>query len=132
MTNNQKAFKEAEKELEKDRIKEIKDVMKSILQAIQNEKEKKIQAEENLRLLKLDMEDLRAGKIEKIKERHEKSKKAKEISPIKESDLNKFIYSGSNNLTVGGGNAYATWYADATSGTYTINCSNGIIKELNL
>jgi len=129
MTNNQKAFKEAEQELQKDRITEIKNIMKSILQNIQDEKEKKAKAEENLRLLKLDMEDLRAGKIEKIKERHEKSKTAREISPITEESLSGLeAYSSSISTST---SATIDW-KDATSGTYNINCSNGQTKELNL
>ena len=140
--NNQKAFKEAQKELQEDKINEIKNVMLSILQEIQKEKEKKIEAEENLRLLKLDMEDLRMGKIQKIKDRHEKSKKAATISPIK-SDFLKSMdsYTTSNGLAYSSGGAITdlnitsgnaiNWH-DATSGVYNVNRSNGQIKEFNL
>lgn len=138
MTNHQKAFKEAEKELEKDKINEIKGIMKSLLQEIQKQKEVKTDAEDALRLLKLDMDDLRAGKIDKIKERHDKSKKARQVSPLKEAQLNDLTYYGGNStLTVAGNSAMvytsgtANW-ADATSGTYAINCSNGTTKEINL
>ena len=159
MTKNNKAFIEAEKELQKDRINEIKNVMKSLLQKIQDEKEIKAKAEENLRLLKLDMDDLRAGKIEKIKERHDTSRRAKDISPIRDADINRFIgFSNSSNLANTGSYGYvgasggttlgnmnnmvltstgsgllgAVNWQDATSGNFNVNCANGQIKEFNL
>lgn len=76
MTNNEKAFKEAEKEIAKERVEEIKELMKSILQKIQDYQDQKSEAEEAIRLLKLDLEDLRAGKLDKIRQRHEQSKKS--------------------------------------------------------
>lgn len=138
--NNKKAFCEAKKELQEEMINEIKDVMKSILQKIQEEKEKKAEAEENLRLLKLDMEDLRAGKIQKIKNRHEKSKRAKEVSPIENDFLKKMSVFSSSSTIWNTSAATAipdtpivnfNW-RDATSGVYTVNCSNGTTKEFNL
>ncbi len=144
MTDNQQAFKEAEKELQKEKIDEIKRIMKSVLQKIQNEKERKEESENNLRLLKMDLEDLRTGKIDRIKERHEKSKKAAEISPIKDNQLNilssqlntlALVYNPSlgilgGNISVSGENNVAYW-STITSGTYMVDCSNGTVKEFN-
>jgi len=44
---------------------------------------KKNEVDEELRLHKRDLDDLKAGRIDKIKERQEKDEKAREISPIK-------------------------------------------------
>jgi hypothetical protein len=137
MTKNQEAFKEAEKEFKKDQITEIKNIMKNILQKIQDEKEKKERAEENIRLLKLDMDDLRNGKIEKIQERHDKSKKARDISPIHDNNIMDLVVYSSyspcgTNAVLTTTSASALNWADATGGTYNISCSNGTTKEFNL
>lgn len=79
-TPNEKAYEQAQKELDEERVSEVKDLMKTILQKMQDYKDKREEAEEAMRLLKLDLDDLRAGKIDKIKERHQSSKKAREYS----------------------------------------------------
>jgi hypothetical protein len=79
---HEEAYNKALEEISEERVKEVKNIAKTILQQIQKYKEQKEEAEEAMRLLKLDLDDLREGKIEKIRERHEKSKKAEEYSPI--------------------------------------------------
>jgi len=133
MTKNEKAFREAEEELENEKIQELKTLMKLILQKIQEEKEKKSAAEEAMRILKLDMEDLRKGKIEKIRERHGKSQKVREISPISDEQLGNTFSNG-----IGVTWAYVdrrttssqeNFFTDATAGTYIVTCANGTTKE---
>ncbi|MAH45450.1 hypothetical protein CMI37_06455 [Candidatus Pacearchaeota archaeon] len=153
---NKEAFKEAEKELMESKVDEIKEVMKSILQAIQTKTEEKAQAEESLRLLKLDMADLKDGKLEKIKQRHAQTKKAPDFDLEKLKRLadglngakkGKPYIGNSYTLTTAGagtmylsnstatnftGTAITTGFCDATSGTYHIVRGNGTIKEFYL
>lgn len=135
MTEAQQAFKEAEKELAKEKISEIKETMKLILQKIQDKKDIKAQAEEDLRILKLDLDDLREGKIEKIKERHSKSFKVRQVSPIKEQFLQHAVMLNDTlaiNMTAGNSTSISNSFDwnNATSGTYMVACSNGTSKEL--
>lgn len=131
MTTNEQAFEQAEKELAEEKTKEIKELMKNILQEMQKQREIKTEAEDRLRILKMEMEDLKEGKIDKIKERHEKSRKVELVSPIKTNEMVRMVmnYFGQQmplrtgvfpglNLPVG-----------VTSGVYTVTCSNGTTKE---
>lgn len=145
MTIHEEAFKQAEKELKEDHVKEIKEIMKSILQEMQHQKEIKEAAEEKLRILKMEMEDLKEGRIDKIKERHDKSKKVGQISPIKLpnlfSTLNKLPQYGTLTTTGTGnsGEGYTFTNAGSSSslgslfsGVYTVTCSNNSTKEFYL
>ena len=133
---NKQAFKQAEEELQEEKVAEVKEVMKSILQSIQRKTEEKAKIEESLRLLKLDMEDLKVGKLDKIRERHATTKKEPEFDLAKlkkiadeRRDSFKAYGSGGSSvmyLTTG------TSFNDAVSGTYTISCSNGTTREFYL
>lgn len=116
MTNNEKAYKEAEKELQEEKVKEIKEVMKSILQDIEDQKDKKAKIEDRIRLLKLDLEDLQAGKLDKIKERHLKST---QITPKRLENLVSAVTLPQTE----------TFWSSATSGTYLIANANGTYRE---
>lgn len=152
MTSNEKAFKDAEKELADEKVREIKGVMKSILQKIQNYQDKKADAEEAIRLLKLDLEDLRAGKIDKIKDRHAESKRADlyfplpslfiDTMPLSINNSNAWTITNTGSTATTGG-AYGTGsitamgtsaldWNRATSGTYVVQCSNGTVREMFL
>lgn len=119
MTQHEEAFKEAEKELLQEQTKKIKDFMKTILQKLEDKKKEKADAEEAIRILKLDLEDLRAGKVDKIEERHQ-SQRVQSLAQIQTPTL--VGYSTALNLT---GNGWAT----ITAGTYTVSSSNGTSKE---
>ena len=77
---NKKAFEQAEKELLDKKVEQIKGYILSTLEAIEIAKEEKRKAEEKLRILKLDLDDARNGKFDKIDERQQKSIVAKEFS----------------------------------------------------
>lgn len=110
---NKEAFKEAEKELLEKKVKEVKGYILETLERIEDKKKDKAKIEEELRILKLDLEDLREGKFERIKERIDKSKVAKEVTvyihypvityPLKESGFR---------------------WLDNTAGTYMLNNGN--------
>ena len=69
------------KEHEK-QVAEVKEIVKRTLLEIEKLQDKKGNIDEKLKILKLDIEDLKAGKLERIKERQDKDPKAKEISII--------------------------------------------------
>lgn len=82
MSNYKKAYQQAEKELEKEVVEEIKEMVKSTLQAIESKKAEIAKLNRELKVFKADLEDLKQGKLDKIKERQEKDKLAKQISQV--------------------------------------------------
>jgi len=84
-----RAVSDAEKELKAEKQKEydiqvaeVKEIVKRTLEEIESLKDKKGCIDEELKILKLDIDDLKQGKLERIKERQDKDPKAKEISII--------------------------------------------------
>jgi hypothetical protein len=87
--NIKKAFGDAEKELQQEEIEKIKGVVRSYLEEIQEkqDKRKKKQAEideidEEIKLLKKDLDDLKAGRLDRMEERQRIDKKARDNSII--------------------------------------------------
>lgn len=117
---NKKAFEQAEKELMDGKIKEVKGYILETLEKIESKKKDKDKLDEELRVLKLDLEDLRNGKFEKIEERRSKSLVARGVSVHIPSLLNTVFTQGlcDTSLTNTYGSSILNWL-DATSGTYT-------------
>ena len=65
-----KAYLKAVEEIEKDRVNEVKVIVKLVLEGIVVAQKDRKLADERLTLLKHDLEDIRQGRIEKIKARH--------------------------------------------------------------
>ena len=144
---NSLAFKKAEEEIEQEKIEEVKAIMKSLLQEIQEQKAQKTRAEESLRILKLEMEDLQAGNLDKIRDRHKSSSVVGRVSPIPQGfiDANDKAFPGGD-FTVGSSSSLScsttcsgspitytsAWWADATGGTYMVQLPSGEIKEYYL
>ena len=87
MSINEEAYKQAEKELlekkdaeEKRKVEEVKGYILQTLERIEQKKKAKSRTEEELRVLKLDLDDLRNGKFKKIEERNKKSEVARGVS----------------------------------------------------
>lgn len=110
MTDKQikQGFKEGEDAFNSRIIDLVKRQTLDTLEAIEDEKKVKSASEERLRILKLDLEDLKAGRIEKIQERIKKSPVAKECSMV-----NPGILIGSRNLRY-----TPEFFTNATTGTY--------------
>ena len=83
------AYLKAVEELDKDRINEIKAMVKSLLEAIVQTERERRKLEEKLTFLKADLEDIRHGRIEKLKKRREEDKQASAFSPVKVPELEK-------------------------------------------
>ena len=83
------AVSQAEKEAQQERVDRIKHIVKSYLEKIQNKskerdkkKEELKELDEDIKLLKGDLEDLKSGRLDKIEERQEKDPRAKDLSII--------------------------------------------------
>lgn len=79
---NKEAYKQAEKELLEKRVNEVKGFILETLEKIERKKKEKAKIEEELRVLKLDIEDMKNGKFDKIEERIEKSSVARGVSIV--------------------------------------------------
>jgi len=77
-----KEIKQEEQKEHDERIDEVKLIVKTTLQEIEKLQDQKKEIEEKLKILKLDIEDLKEGKLERIKERQEKDPLAKQVSLI--------------------------------------------------
>lgn len=67
-----KGFAAAEKEQQEQEISKIKQIVQRYLEQIQEKSDKKNELDSEIRLLKKDLEDLKAGRLDRIKERNEK------------------------------------------------------------
>ncbi len=105
-----KAFSEAEKEMSEDEINRIKGIVKSTLQEIESSKERMKTEQEIQRVLKLDLEDLRNGRLDAIYERQKESLVARKYSKVIDPKQYWYVSPG------------AFW--PVTGGTYTI--TNGM------
>ena len=83
------AFNLAEKEIEAEKkreydkqVEEVKEIVKRTLTELESLKAKKQETEEKIKVLKLDLDDLKQGKLELIKERQDKSDLARSVSVI--------------------------------------------------
>ena len=78
-----KGYELAQKEFKKKQIEKVKEIVMKTLEKLEDLKKQKKEIEEKIRILKMDIEDLKQGRFDRILERQEKDKKAKEISVVK-------------------------------------------------
>lgn len=128
---NKEAFKQAEKELFEKKIEEIKGYILKTLEKIEIKKKEKNKIEEEIRILKLDIEDFRNGNLDKIEERLNKSKVAREVSAVNLVSFHSAIpISGTCTNTIFSNNGWnGTQWSTYTAGTYSL--SSGKIIYLN-
>ena len=81
-----KAYSEAEKELREEqdaKIKEqVKDIVKTTLEKIEDLKEKKNIIDKDIKILKMDIDDLKEGKLDRIQERQEQDPNSRAVSVV--------------------------------------------------
>lgn len=77
-----KAIGLAEKEAEEKEVERIKIIVKSYLEKINEKSKEKARIENEIKILKKDLDDLKSGRLDKIEERQEKDPRAKEVSII--------------------------------------------------
>jgi len=72
----------AENEMKEEEIKRIKIIVKTTLEILKQKEEQRQKLDEEIRILKRDLEDMKDGRIDRIKERQDIDPKAKEASII--------------------------------------------------
>ena len=77
-----KGFDAAEKEHQENEVKKIKEIVQKHLEKLSFHHEQAKEHQEKERLLKKDLDDLKAGRLDKIEERQEKDEKAREVRII--------------------------------------------------
>jgi len=78
-----KAFLAAQEELDKESIEKLKVVVKSTLERIAAIDKQVEELQEEKKILKLDIDDLKEGRLDRIEERQKKDEKAKKVSIIR-------------------------------------------------
>ena len=78
----QKEIREQKQKEHDKQVAEVKEIVKKTLLEVEKLKEQEGDIKEKLKILKLDIEDLKLGKLERIKERQEKDPLAKKVSVI--------------------------------------------------
>jgi seryl-tRNA synthetase len=78
-----KATELAENELQDKRIQNFKKIIKSLLETKVAKEKERSELDEEIKLIKQEIDDFKAGRLDKIKERHDIVKKADEVCPIK-------------------------------------------------
>jgi len=115
------AYLKAVEELDKDRVNEIKGMVKSLLEAIVQTERDRRKLDEKLAFLKADLEDIRCGRINKLKKRRE-DKQGSALSPVKPAELEKLeTYYRTLNQMPMSSTARATTWGSTTSGSFTLN-----------
>ena len=76
------AFAQAEKEAREKQVTVVKKIVEKTLEKIDSVSKQIKELQEEKKILELDIDDLKAGKIDQICERQEKSNKAKNTSPV--------------------------------------------------
>ena len=76
------AFKDAEKSLKDKEVEEVKKIVLKTLEKINDLKKTKAEAEEKIKILKMDLDDLKEGRLDRMAERQEKDGRAKQISVV--------------------------------------------------
>ena len=77
-----KAFELAQQEVQEKSIENLKNIIKRLLEKLKDKQDKKNDLEEEIKLIKDDIEDFKKGRLDKIKERHDKDDRANDVSPI--------------------------------------------------
>lgn len=77
-----KAFELAEQEAQEKEIQKIKNIIQIYLERIQEKMEARKRLDDEIKALKADIDDFKAGRLDKIKERQDKDEIARTVSPI--------------------------------------------------
>lgn len=77
-----KAFADAEKERQEQEVSKIKSIVKAHLEKIETKSKEHKKLGEEISLLKKDLDDMKAGRLDRIEERHEVDERAKEVRII--------------------------------------------------
>lgn len=132
------AYKEAEKDLEKDKINKFKDIIKKTLEKLESKQKEHQKIVKEIQILKKDVKDFSEGRLDRIEERQRVDPEAKKVSVIiikkgamVDENGKKFIdhtYHWIDSRTSCSGYCTNAFVVTNTSGTYKLN--SGSIKYL--
>lgn len=91
-TEFNKAYDDAEKIVQKERIQKLAAEIRRVLEARMNAHERIVMAKDEIRILEMDLEDLKRGKLNKIRERQQKDEVARKYSKIDVSRIEQLVY----------------------------------------
>ena len=77
-----KGYELAEKELKDKQVQEVKQIVLKTLEKIKGQEKIRDEASKKIKILKMDIDDLKDGKLDRIVERQEKDVEAKDISVV--------------------------------------------------
>ena len=83
-----KATELAENELQENEIQHFKKIIKDLLQKKKDKEKEKTELDEEIKIIKQDIDDFKAGRLDKIKERHDKNPIADRVAPIQITIIN--------------------------------------------
>lgn len=78
----QRAFDLAKNEVEEKEIKHLKTIIKNLLEEKNRLEKNKDELEEQIKVVKQDIDDFKSGRLDKVKERHDKNPHANVVAPI--------------------------------------------------
>lgn len=135
MTEYEQGFKQAEEEFKEKLTKMVKGMTLATLEQIEAKKSQKARVEEELRILKLDLEDLKNGRLEKVKERQKKSEVARNVSRIEVNKIERpwsdLVYRQHYHASDWTGtDGMVTFCNAAASGTYTLESGKTYYIEI--
>lgn len=88
MEQYKKAFQDAQQELEGKEVEHLKGVIKTLLENKKKKEKERDEIDDQIRVIKQDIDDFKAGRLDKIKERHEVNTEADRSLPISIRILN--------------------------------------------
>jgi len=80
--NVTKAFEAAEQELQEKDVQHLKGIIKNLLQSKKDKEKERDEIDAEIKVIKQDIDDFKAGRLDKIKERHDINPEADKSSPI--------------------------------------------------
>lgn len=129
MKQMKQAFEDATQEFENKKIKQFKELVIKTLEKLEQKQQIHREIIKDIQILKKDIKDLSQGRLDRIIERQEADKKAKEVSCITiTAGSNYSTNTWGNDYTINGYNYTGKFCSQNTSGTYTL--SNGSIKYI--
>ena len=124
-----KAVKQAKKELEKEVVEEVKGYVKKTLEAMDRKRAEMTKLSKELKVLKVDLADLEAGRLKNIKRRQQKDKIARQISQVDFDEFKKRCPQFNSLCTTESGEL-ANWNVVDTV-TYTTTTGNNACYYMN-
>lgn len=77
------ALEQVEAERKEKELVQLKEMFRQLLTKIENKKQEKKRIDEELVILNKELDDMKAGRFDKIKERQKLSERAMQVSPVR-------------------------------------------------